>query len=227
VKKILFILLSALPLFAGFFPATSNTTVSSVNQETVTLASPFAVRGMSGIVMHNFDNGIKAATHSVISTSSATEATLTDADTIHHDNLPSIKTAIAVGDQVIGGYLYENVLVIAPNAETYSKIVSSYNKNWMHPDIYAQFLSRLGDNTPNKENLKQFAQEKQVGLIYIVQKEYSILFDPISGQIVAQKESDATSSELKYPFFMRLNNLKSGWFSGDAKGDYYKAVGSL
>ena len=49
-----------------------------------------------------------------------------DADILQHDELPTIKTTVAPNDKVIGGYLYNNVLLLAPDADTYAKIVSQH-----------------------------------------------------------------------------------------------------
>ena len=130
------------------------------------------------------------------------------------------------GDRVIGGYLYNNVLVLAPNAQTYSKVTSSASKHWIHPDIYAAFLGREGDGSPTLSNLRKFAKEAQVGLVYIVMRNRAVLLDPISGVYINSMAFTPVGSETKYPFYMRFNNFKSGLF-GNNSGDYYKSVESI
>lgn len=225
-KIALFTLLS-LPIFAGFFPQTVHTSVKAVKGNTITLKSKFPVNGMSGVIIHNYGSGLSAITSRMSQISSNGEASLINANIIDHDSLPTINTAVAAGDKVIGGYLYNNVLVLAPDANTYAKIVSSSNKRWIHPDLFAVYLSVLGDDRPNKENLAHFAKKFQIGLVYIVRRNTAVLFDPISGQIVGQKSMSGLPKEGNAPFFMRFKELDSGWFGSSEKGNYYNIVESI
>ncbi|SFZ97926.1 hypothetical protein MNB_SV-5-776 [hydrothermal vent metagenome] len=226
MRKIALIALSALPLFAGFFPATVNTSVSNISGNNIKMSSSFPVNGMSGVVVHNYGNNIKAITSRIMQTSKGT-AVLKGNDIIHHDKLPTIKTLVAKGDKVIGGYLYNNVLLLAPDANTYSKITASYNKQWIHPDLYAIYLSQEGESMPTKANLAEFAKQYQVGLIYIVKKGSAVLLDPITGKHVGQKAVSGLPAKAQFPFFMRFDKIDSGWFSKSASGTYYNLVESL
>jgi len=223
---VLLILISFTKLFAGFYPPTTNTKVVAVNGSSVTLQAPLGVNGMSGVVIHNFDERLKAIVGYIAQTS-GTSAIKVDSTAIIHTSLPSVKDNIRVGDSVIGGYLYENVLLLAPNQKTYADIVRSDNKNWVHPDIYATFLSKNSFGLPNKENLAIFAKEYQVGLIYIVKKDHAILYDPISKSIVGRRAASSTGTQAQAPFYMRLETIKSGLFSSVSGGDYYQIMESI
>ena len=224
MRKIALISLLALPLFAGFFPSTVQTSISAVGEKSVSLSSALPVNGMSGVIIHNYGNELEAIISYLTQTSSEGNAKLIETDVIHHDELPTIKTAVASGDKVIGGYLYNNVLLLAPDADTYAKITASYNKKWIHPDLYALFLSEEGEATPSKENLANFAKAYQVGLIYIVKNGSAVLLDPISGNIVGQKTMTGLPAQAQYPFYMRFDEIQTGWFSKSGKGDYYKIM---
>ena len=227
MRKIAFMVLAALPLFAGFFPPTVQTSISNVAGKNVSLRSALPVPGMSGIVIHNYGNNLQAITRTLMQTSPG-KAKLLENDTIIHDELPTIKTAVRAGDKVIGGYLYNNVLLLAPDANTYARVTSSANKQWVHPDLYALFLSQEGEASPSRENLAVFAKKYQVGLIYIIKKKSAVLLDPISGQIVGKKSVSGMPSKAQYPFYMRFDEIKTGWFSkGSKKGSYYNMVESL
>jgi len=226
-KIALFALLS-LPIFAGFFPATVNTTVAAVNGNSISLSRPFPVTGMSGIIIHKYAKEFSAITNRLVQTSSKGTATLLENDIIHHEELPTIKTGITRGDKVIGGYLYRNVLLLAPDADTYAKTTASHNRAWIHPDLYALFLSQEGEDRPTRENLAAFAKSHQVGLIYIIKKGSAVLLDPISGKIVGKKGIGKLPSKAQYPFYMRFDEIKTGWFSKSSKGgNYYNMVESL
>jgi len=227
MRKIALMALTALPLFAGFFPSTVQTSVSSVGENTVSLKSALPVNGMSAVVVHNYGNELEAITSYLTQTSSNGSAKIISKDIIHHDELPTIKTTVTSGDKVIGGYLYNNVLLLAPDADTYARITSSHNKQWVHPDHFALFLSKEGDTHPTKANLAIFAKEYQVGLIYIVRNGSAVLLDPISGQIIGKKAMSNLPAEGKYPFFMRFEEIQTGLFSKSGKGNYYQVMESL
>ena len=221
-------MLLSLPLVAGFFPQTVHTSIKSIQGKSIKLHSGFPVVGMSGIVVHNYGNDLTAITSRVVQTSIDGSAVLLDSDVLEHDALPDIKTTMAVNDKVIGGYLYNNVLLLAPDADTYAKIVASEKKKWIHPDLYAVYLSSEGDDQANKENLANFAKKHQIGLVYIVRKNSAVLLDPISGKIVSKKSMSGLPKEGQFPFYMRLEPITSGWFGGSAKkGNYYNSMESL
>ena len=227
MRKIALMALTALPLFAGFFPSTVHTSVSSVGGNTVSLTSALPVTGMSAAVIHDYGNSLEAITSYLTQTSSDGSAKVVSKDIIHHDELPTIKTTVTAGDKVIGGYLYNNVLLLAPDADTYARITSSHNKQWIHPDHMALFLSKEGDTHPTKANLAKFAKEYQVGLIYIVKNGSAVLLDPISGQVVGQKAMSNLPVQGQYPFFMRFDEIQTGWFSKSEKGNYYQVMESI
>jgi len=208
--------------WADFFPQTVERTVTSVSKDGITLCAPFPVNGMSGAVLHTYAQGIKAITATVVQTSEGIKTI--PYESIIHNNLPAVKTSIQVGDKVIGGYLYDTVLLLAPDAATYERITLSTQKKWVHPDLYAAFLSRNKDGQVTKKNLAAFSQEYQVGLVYMVKKNSAVLYDPKSQKIVAQKGFASTPMEAQVPFFTRLSKIRSGWFSRETKGDYYELM---
>jgi len=224
MRKIALFILSALPLFAGFFPPTVHTSVSASNGTDIKLSKPFPINGMSGVVIHNYGNDLKAITGYIAQVSSDGNSKLITKEIIHHEELPTIKTQIFSGDKVIGGYLYDNVLLLAPDADTYARVTKETHKKWIHPDLFALFLSQEGDAFPTKENLAKFAKEYQVGLIYIIKRDTAVLFDPISGQTVSRKNIKNTSQKAQFPFFMRFDEIKTGWFSKSDHGNYYQVM---
>ncbi len=226
MTKIALILLSALPLFAGFFPSSVHTSIASVKGNALTLRSSFPANGMSGIVIHNYGSDLQAITAYIAQTSPG-QAKVISRDIIHHDELPTIKTPVRAGDKVIGGYLYQNVMLLAPDAETYAKITSSYTKNWIHPDLFAIYLSKRGDGYPTRENLTQFAKDYQIGLVCIVRKNSMVLLDPISGKIINKKAMGNMPAKAQFPFYMHFKEIRTGWFSKSGTGSYYKTMEAL
>ena len=227
MHKIALIALLSLPLFAGFFPEPVHTSIKSVKENTITLKKKFPVNGMSGVVIHNYGNDLAAITGRIIQVSSDGSASLVSTDPVHHEELPTIKTGVSPKDKVIGGYMYNNVLLLAPDADTYAKVTSEHKKKWIHPDLFALYLSVEDEERPTKENLSHFAKKYQVGLVYIVRQNAAVLLDPISGKIIAQKPMTNLPKKGKFPFYMRLEKLNSGWFGSEVTGNYYKTMQSL
>jgi len=213
-------------LMADFYPSTVQSSVAAIKGKSVTLTRGFPAKGMSGIIMHNFGKNLQAIT-SYIRYNGGKSATLIANEPIQHDELPAVKPKVRVNDRVIGGYLYSNILVLAPTANVYARIVSSANKNWIHPDLYAMFLSMEGEQYPTKKNLQKFANEYQVGLVYIVKRNKAVLYDPISKRYVSQKSMSGLPAKGQTPFYMRIGKIRAGWFSKKAAGSYYQLMNSI
>lgn len=227
MRKLLIITLFSLPIFADFFPKTVETKIANADANNVQLTKPLPQNGMSGIILHSYKEGSKAITGYIQQTAADGSASVVKHQIVPHENLPTIKTPIQRGDKVIGGYLYQNVLLLAPDAKTYADITKQYNKNWIHPDLYAVFLSGEGEALPTKENLSTFAKAHQVGLVYIIRKHSAILLDPVSKKIVAKKVMESTSSKAMFPFFSHFDKIDSGWFSSKETGNYYEIMKKL
>ena len=124
--------------------------------------------------------------------------------------------------------MYNNVLLLAPDAATYARITSEHNKNWIHPDLYKVFLSEEGDDIPTRENLSEFAKQYQVGLIYIIRKGTAVLLDPISKKIIKEQKIGNLPQKGQFPFFTRFEKEdSSSWFGSGDKGNYYKTMEQL
>jgi len=221
--KILFVICISIPLLADFFPKSTTTTIAKATNNSIVLRKPLNRDGISCAIIHDYGNNIKALTFMAKQISKDGIIKLIDSDIIHHDNIPTINTKPKVGDSVICGYLYNNILLLAPNEQTYEILTKKYHKNWMHPDLYAMFLSQEGESTISKESLKEFAKRYQIGLVMIVQQNQIILYDPISKSIVGKQNYKPNSNKTKYPFYMHFKEIDSGWFS-KKDGDYYKTM---
>ena len=213
----------SITLTADFFPKTIKTTVTGTNDDSITLASKLPT-GMSGIVIHKYGGDLKSITAIITQTDVGNRAKIVDNELVVHENLPAPKTKISAGDTVIGGYLYDNVLTLAPNADVYNQITTSYNKHWVHPDEFALFLSMIKEPIPTKANLKEFAKKHQIGLVLIIKKDHMVLYDPLSGKIVSQKTFTTHTAYVQAPFYMRLKEIRTGLFGSEYEGDYYKLM---
>jgi len=226
MKKLILILFSTLLLIANDgLPDRIKTTVTSINNGQITLANPIP-RGRSGIVIHNYGNGLFAITHTATSLG-GTRASIGKYTMLKHENLPTIKTPAKVGDQVIFGNLYNNVLLIAPDEQSYSNITKSIKRVWIHPDMYATYLISNDEDEITLKNLREFAIETQVGLVAILAKNELRILDPISGKYVAKIAQRYTSPKPQSPFYARIEQVSVNIFSEDSKKKflpYYKGI---
>ncbi len=219
-------MVSIIPLMADFYPPTVVSSIANIKKNTVTLTKPFPAKGMSGIVMHSYRDDLQGIT-GYIAYEGGTKATLFENEPILHNELPSVKSKIRRNNKVIGGYLYKNILLLAPDANTYARIIASAKKNWIHPDLFAMFLAQEGDQYPNKKNLKKFANEYQIGLIYIVRRGKAMLYDPLSQRYVSQKALTGLPKKGQFPFYTRLGKIEAGWLSKSVTGEYYKMIANI
>ncbi len=222
----LILLISTISSMAQFYPPTVSSKVNSIKGNNISLSNSFPKKGMSGVVIHNYGSELTAISSYLIYRGGK-KARLHSFEPIIHGELPTVKSNVKVGDRVIAGYLYKTILLLAPDSSTYSRITSSASKNWVHPDLYAIFLSKEGDQVPTKDNLAKFASEYQIGLVYIVRRGKGMLYDPISRKYVGQTSLKGLPKKGQFPFYMRLGKIDSGWFSREATGTYYQSIGNI
>jgi len=229
MKKFLLMVLSSLLLMAIDLPKPIKTTIKSINKNQVILANSIP-KGRSGIVVHSYGNGLFAITHTAIS-QGGNRATIGKYNMLKHKNLPTIKTPVKEGDEVIFGNLYDNVLLIAPNEHSYSSITKSIKRVWIHPDLYASFLIINDEDRITKKNLKKFAIESQVGLVAIVAKDGLRIFDPISGNYLRRVAINTPiEAKTQSPFYARFEQINTNLFSKDSQTkfpQYYKGIDNI
>ncbi|HFS85118.1 MAG TPA: hypothetical protein ENK72_00670 [Epsilonproteobacteria bacterium] len=225
--RLIALLFFPLLLLAELFPTHTETTVKEVSEKGVILSKPLPYNGMSGVVVRDYTPTLPAIIKYIAQTADTGKATFLESETIPHEDLPTIQTSVKPGDKVIGGYLYNNVLVLAPNAETYAKFTAKYQKNWIHPDTFSLYLATIGEQKPTKENLQNFSKAHHIGLVVIIKKEGVAVLDPISSKFITKGTVDNLPGKGLLPFFTRLDKQEAGWFDSEPKGDYYKIMGGL
>lgn len=228
MKKLLLLLLTSYSLLADALPQSITTTIKSIaSNGQITLATSVP-QGMSGIVVHDYGNGLTAITNSLITNKNG-KATLLPHTAIPHENIPNIKTASKVNDKVILGNFYNNALIIAPNAKAYASITKQFKKTWVHPDRFAlDFMSR-GDTAISFENLEEFSKKNQVGLVLIVSNHGLLVLDPLSKKFIAKNNIAPGKEKAMNPFFARFEHIDTSTFgiSKVTLTDYHKAIDAL
>lgn len=223
-KIILLILFTTYAIMANTFPQRIETTITSVNGDTIKLAEHVSA-GVSGVVVHDYGNGLSAITHSLITTKNG-DAKLLPYRAIIHDNIPSVKTEVNINDKIILGNYYNNVLLISPNEQTYSSITKQFNKNWIHPDSYAIEFMKEELSQITLDSLYRFAIKNQVGLVLLVTNNSLLFLDPISKKIIKNQPFTISNKKAMRPFFSRFPQMDISDFglSSVKLEDYYKSI---
>jgi len=229
MKRIIFILLSTIFLTADGLPTAIETTIDSIQGKGATL-SKTVPKGRSGIVVHSYGNGLFAITHTAVSLGGG-KATLGKYRALRHDSLPTVQTPPQGGDRVIFGNLYDNVLLIAPDEQSYTQVTKSMpTRVWIHPDIYAYYLIRNEEERISLKNLRGFALENQVGLVALIARDGIRVLDPISGVYLRKLPLNIQISQAQSPFYARFDQIETNLFSQADKREfpaYYKGVDSI
>ena len=229
MQKILFILLAlSYTLFANALPSSISTTISAITSNGQVQLSNNIPKGMSGIVIHNYGNGLSAITHATISQGGG-HASLLAYEAIPHKNIPNIQTEAKSGDKVIFGNFYSNALVIAPNRDVYRQITTTYKKTWIHPDSYAVEFMKDGETHLRLKSLKKFAQLNQVGLVLIVAQNRLLILDPISEQFLGAIPMQVSQTNAMAPFYARFGQMDTSVFGFSEKNytPYFQSVAGI
>jgi len=224
MKTILVLLFTSYMLLADALPQRIETSIKSVNHQQVQLNNSVP-RGMSGIVVHNYGNGLIAITHAVISQGDNRAKIIPYSATLHQ-NIPSVQTDVQANDKVILGNFYNNVLLIAPDAKSYTNITKRFKKIWIHPDAYALDFMKEGLSAISKNSLQKFAQANQVGLVLIATQNKLLILDPISKKFLGQMPLKLQNNKALKPFFSRFEQMDVSLF-GFSKvilKEYFQAV---
>jgi len=228
MKKILLILLTTYSLFADALPTTTTTTVKSLSNGNIQLNTNVPA-GRSGIIMHNYGNGLSAITHTTISLGNG-QATVQANKAIEHKNIPSIiKTDVAVGDKVIFGNFYNNALVIAPTPLAYKQITGKFTRTWIHPDAFALDFMKRGETSMSMEALKGFAKKNQIGLVLVVTSDKLLVIDPISKKVIGSTGLRTNPNAAMSPFYARFNQMNVSLFNFSEKTytPYFQSMAGL
>jgi hypothetical protein len=207
-KTVLLFIINSLFLIASGLPSSIESSIISINKSRgeITL-SKNVPSGRAGIVIHNYGKGLEAITYSAISLK-PNRALVKKYNWLEHDNIPNIKTTLKVGDKVIFGNLYNNVLLIAPNEQVYKRIVKLMpDRLWIHPDLYAYYFIEKGEDRVTIESLREFAIKSLVGLVAIVAKDGLRVLDPISGKYLRKIPLNLNFHTAQTPFYARFEGV--------------------
>ena len=203
MKKLVSIFtLFIMTLTASFVPPKTYTTVTSVNGNKIQMANSFAYNGMSGLVTRTLANGDFALVY--VKQTAPNQAVIVDKDPLGGKNLANLKPIPKVGDKVIGGFLYDKVMVLAPNRDTFVNIQNRYGIKSIDPNLFMGFLANRGSSNPSSSDYKAFAKLSHVGLFVIFKNGFVTLYDPISDAELGKVMMDISVYNAIKPFYNTL-----------------------
>lgn len=207
--------LEAKPLFEEY-----KTKILETNNQDVIIAdsSDFVV-GASGIVSHKFDEKTSSiiAQVSVMSKGNGKAILRVEKfEMLTQGAFPDTNLQPQIGDDVTINYLYDRALIVTPNYETFHNVTKTYNSmTWIHPDIVAGYLTKLYRPNPDKKIFQQACHQNSTSIIFFAIKNNGYFVDCNNFHTV--KTIDIKESgEMQVPFYSRITNIDSTWFSWDS-----------
>jgi len=200
MKRVFVLLVTfSIVLFANFVPAKTYTTVTAVNGDRITMQNSFAINGMSGLVIRQLPAGEFALV--TVKQTAPKQAVIIDKDPLGGKNLANLKPIPKVGDKVVGGFMYNKVMVLAPNRDTFINVQNRFGIRSINPDIFMGFLANRGSSNPSSSDYKAFAKLTHVGLFVIFKNGFITLYDPLSNAEIGKVMMDISNYSAMKPFY--------------------------
>jgi hypothetical protein len=206
-----------------------STPLLEVQEQRGSIEAPDLKVGMSGFVVRHFD-----ATHSSIIANArvaqinpASNRAIIDFspyDGLHQNSLPSGAWAPKASDDVVIAYDYSRALLIAPNDDTYAALTKNIpNVEWIHPDIYATYLSHQGHPTPLVEDFNRFCTSASIGLLFIQSAETLFTLDCKNFTLLQSTPSNSKNKTSTIPFYSRAPAIRAAWWGeGSSRLESYE-----
>lgn len=218
----------AQPLFNEY-----KTKVLDVTNTQISIAdSSDIVIGASAVIKHTFDEkatSIIARADVVQKDGSRAILKVSKFEMIAQGSFPDTGIKPTVGDDVIVNYLYDRALIIVPNQDVFKDVTKQYSDiTWIHPDLVAAYLTKLYRPNPDKKLFQQACYQNASSLIFFGVQSKGYFMDCNNFNVL--KIIDIrTGGETQKPFYARINNIESSWFSWDSKEmkDYHSYYQTL
>jgi hypothetical protein len=215
-------------LLGGLQASFISTPLLSIENSLGTIKTPNLKIGMSGFVVRHFDT-----THSSIIANarirdinaSSNDATieLSNYDGLRQNSLPSGTWSPQVNDEVIIAYDYGRALLIAPNDDIYTSTTKTIpNVEWVHPDIFATYLSHQGHPTPLVSDFRHFCSFGSIGLLFIQTNQTLFTLDCKNFALLQTIPSVENNLQVSLPFYTRVPEIRAAWWGeGSEKLQHY------
>jgi hypothetical protein len=218
-----------LGLTLGYLQASFiSTPLLSVEGSRGAIEAPELKTGMSGFVVRHFDSThstiiANARVSEIAPSSNRAIVELSPYDGLRQNSLPSGNWNPKVKDEVVIAYDYTRALLIAPNDDTYVALTKSIpNVEWIHPDIFATYLSHEGHPTPLASDFRRFCSAGSIGLLFIQSAQTLFTLDCKNFKLLQHTTSITDDTTVKLPFYSRVPEIRADWWGeGSSKLQHY------
>jgi hypothetical protein len=204
-----------------------NATVEYVVKDDINKLDISLADGTSGVVVNEYGFEKQSITAVAIVKNGAIE--YKEYNNLEQTSVPSLKKSAKKDDKILFEYLYDEVLLIAPNKDIYNSIKQiKRDKNFKSSDLFAGFLSMENDAQPSKEYFQEFAKIYHVGLIYFAVDNYIYEVDVNSFTILNKVPFKFFNEDIKLPFFSNISHISTNvlYFNSDVDdyNEHYKEL---
>ncbi|EAH7654206.1 plasminogen-binding N-terminal domain-containing protein [Campylobacter coli] len=143
---------------------------------------------------------------------------------LEQDALPLPNVVPQKGDEVVLNFLYDRGLVIAPDEQTYNKLVSSFPEIYFtHIDILGAQLIRSSSLAPKRSDFRKFCADNAVGILIFALEDKAKIVDCQDFSELYEL-AIAKPSSIQVPFYSRIGGYKSNFFDFNSQevGNYYR-----
>lgn len=212
MRKILLVLLIAIPSLFGFDFGQKIAVISNVNDKTCEIFANNLKVGQSGIIVHNYS----AQTSYILAKAVITEvkdnkaiAKIIYEDSLKQDALPTIERKVSGGDLIYLNHLYHNMVIIAPNFEAYDKAKKElWGANLINPDILGAHLKITATPVPKQKDLQDFLLAQHIGIVVFIYKQKAHIVDAQSFKVLETFDVTYETKEQFSPFFTNIEEIK-------------------
>ncbi|EOI0502983.1 TPA: plasminogen-binding N-terminal domain-containing protein [Campylobacter coli] len=148
---------------------------------------------------------------------------------LEQDALPLPNVVPQKGDEVVLNFLYDRGLVIAPDEQTYNKLVSSFPEIYFtHIDILGAQLIRSSSLAPKRSDFRKFCADNAVGILIFALEDKAKIVDCQDFSELYEL-AIAKPSSIQVPFYSRIGGYKSNFFDFNSQevGNYYRYYDAL
>lgn len=148
---------------------------------------------------------------------------------LEQDALPLPNVVPQKGDEVVLNFLYDRGLVIAPDEQTYNKLVSGFPEIYFtHIDILGAQLIRSSSLAPKRSDFRKFCADNAVGILIFALEDKAKMVDCQDFSELYEL-AIAKPSSIQVPFYSRIGGYKSNFFDFNSQevGNYYRYYDAL
>ncbi|EHD2940968.1 exporting protein [Campylobacter coli] len=148
---------------------------------------------------------------------------------LEQDALPLPNVVPQKGDEVVLNFLYDRGLVIAPDEQTYNKLVSSFPEIYFtHIDILGAQLIRSSSLAPKRSDFRKFCADNAVGILIFALEDKAKIVDCQDFSELYEL-AIAKPSSIQVPFYSRIGGYKSNFFDFNSQevSNYYRYYDAL